>query len=119
MGWAARKGFTGKPNRAWGARSKTARRVVCCANCGEYVGTLRRAFVRNGIQFYLHDLNANHRANRACRVRFKERDDAIRTIEAMRKLAGDGAGVDSPGDAKAPDGTGDASQSTYVLAEQP
>ena len=108
MGWAARISFHGNMKR----REPTGVRVVCCANCGEYDGTLRRAFVHGGRQYYIHDFINQHRTNRACRVRYKERRDAERTIEAMRKLAGAEAGVDTPSDQQAASGDRNANETT-------
>lgn len=112
MGWASRTGHHGRPNRAWGWRPSGIR-LVCCVNCGEYDGTLKKAFVKEGKQFYVHDMQVQHRANRRCRERFRDRADAEATIAKFRVLAGASGTVDTKGDQAAANGdrgaSGDAS----------
>lgn len=93
MGWAARARWNGRPNRAWGERGNGIR-VVACVNCGEYVGTLIRAFMQGGRQFYVHDFKSWHPVNKRCRVRFKERVDAEGIVERAKRLEGASRAVD-------------------------
>jgi len=118
MGWAARARWNGRPNRAWGERGNGIR-VVACVNCGEYIGTLIRAFMQDGRQFYVHDFKSWHLVNKRCRVRFKERVDAEGIIERAKRLEGASRAVDPAGDPSAADGSGDASGYVKGFAGEP